>query len=378
MWYGGPGQGEYLMLNNQTSVSIKLEDLKHLVRNMIAERNLLPFESVWRPSDIWLEATEYLNFIFHLPAQQLINIRLHTGFITGVPWFKYIHQPYRFWDSDRQKETIPIVFQYKEFTQNIPETYWASEPATNKIIESTAIKYKGRFITDDLLRYQRCITNLYNAGVLAHEYDHELPMVICEIGGGYGGLAHQICNVTRRKNLYILIDLPEMLFWSAAFFIINNPGKEIYVYDKNNYSNNFFEKEVYKYDIVFLPNYLTDSLKSIKAINILINMLSFQEMSEVQIREYAQIGANKLNGYLYAENFNRHWINTELARDVAVILNEYFLLYPPLTTYDRPEFRDDMSILYTYLGTSKKNPKTIAPINNLLIGQSYIIENVFS
>lgn len=365
------------MINGQMSVYEKLDSLKQLVLGMIEERNLLPVGSVWRPSDVWLEATKYLNFVMDLPAHQLINLRLHTGFITGVSWFNHIHQPYRLWDSDDQKETIPLIKKYKQYTQKIPEKYWASEPTPNKIIESVGIKYKNRLITEDLIRYQMCITNLYNLGVLSTDYDRINPMVICEIGGGYGGLAHQICNVNTRKSLYILIDLPEMLFWSAAFFIINNPDKKVYVYNPNNFNNNFFKKEAYNYDIVFLPNYLTYSLNKIKSINVLINMLSFQEMSETQIREYASLGYEKLDGYIYTENFNRHLINKELTKNVSDILRDYFQLIPPEKIYERPEFRNNVWFLYTYIGSSKKNPRKVTPINNILVGQNYNIENMF-
>jgi|AGTN01.1.fsa_nt_gi hypothetical protein len=122
---------------------------------------------------------------------------------------------------------------------------------------------------------------------------------------------------------------------------------------------------------------MTDSLNDIQAINILINMLSFQEMSERQIRAYGRLGGDKLDGCLYTENFKRHWINKELDRDVAAVLNDYFLLYPPFATYDGPELGDAVCPLRTYAGTSRKKPKAMAPLDNVLIGQGYAVKNLF-
>jgi hypothetical protein len=187
--------------------------------------------------------------------------------------------------------------------------------------------YQGKIINQDINRYQSCISNLYSTGVL-DKLEGELVM---EIGGGYGGLAHQIGGIT--KCTYIIMDLPEMLLFSGGFLIVNNPGKKIYVYDKEIFTAEFIATGIYEWDYVLLPNYILKELYALKKIGLLINMQSFQEMTGIQVNEYLKFAKLKLDGVLYSDNMDRHPFNKELI-SVTELLSEYFNLLPSPSFYD--------------------------------------------
>jgi len=342
---------------------------------MFKEREDLPSTSPWRPSSFWVDANKYLTFIMDLSAENLQNIRLHTGFTTGASWFVHAHKTYRFLEKDEEKETIPLIQAYKYYTEGIPEHYWTDEPVTTSILEAIGVRYKDRLVSDDLLRYQSSITNLYNMGVFSFLTSLNSKPVICEIGGGYGGFAHQFHNMLKKQHTYIIIDLPEILFWSATYFMINNPKSSIYIYNSLDFSDDFFKEVIYKYDMVFLPNYRSNSLYKIRDFNLIINMLSFQEMNEMQIREYGKIGYEKLNGFIYSDNFRRHWLNKDLDKSVSSILRDYFELYPSDEVYDQDN-RDELkriNCLCKYIGTNKKKPLKLNPEKAVLMDRFYEI-----
>jgi hypothetical protein len=316
---------------------------------MLAERDNL--QSYEHTSEMWQKGNRYMEFIRDLSFSSLLNIRIHTGFFTGVPWFSHAHQPYRNW-NDVDKNQIPLVKLYEFYTECIPQNYWCSEPVTTDETELTGIWYKNRLITDDLIRYQRCVSNLFSSGSFNLLNQIGGKPVVLEIGAGYGGLAHQIGNMC--KCSYIIVDIPESLFWSSVYLTLNNPEKKIFIYSPE--TGRILSQVVEDYDYIFIPNYNTRSLETVEAINLGINLLSFQEMSEKQVRDYCGLMSKKLKGYFYSENFHRHWLNQELRISVDSILAEYFFLVPDNSFYEQSGNSGSVWDLYTYLGTSKAMP----------------------
>ena len=116
-------------------------------------------------------------------------------------------------------------------------------------------------------------------GILQDIMESNDKKICLEIGGGYGGLSNCLGSILSKKATCIVIDIPEILMFSGSFLILNNPGKSIYIYNKETFTSDFLKKEIYKYDYVLLPNYILDELKNINKIDLVINLQSFQEMS---------------------------------------------------------------------------------------------------
>jgi hypothetical protein len=349
---------------------VQFSDIKARVAAMIEEAGRATPE--FRASRLWRDYLVYLNYVRELSDGELQYIRAHTSLITGAPWFSWGHQPVRFAASDAEREATPLIQLYRGLTNDVPETYWADEPVPNEATRLVGLPYRGRLISDDLARYQRAITNLYNAGLLQRDPDGR-RRVLFEIGGGYGGLAHQLGRMTQGSATYVIVDLPELLFFAAVFLRLNNPTRRVYLYDPADAATGRLDEIVAAHDFVLLPHYLLDRLSGFPPIDVAINTLSMQEMSEAQIRGYCDFLSRHLLGWFYSENFDRHVFNAELAVDLFDILAGYFAMLPARKPAEHLQLPPDPWRLYAYLATPKTRPAPYMPLRRLLIGGNYAL-----
>ena len=349
---------------------MQFSDIKRSVAAMIEEGGRIDPSSPFAVSRFWRETLVYFNYVRELSDGELQYIRTHTSLITGVPWYRWMHQPVRFALTDAEREATPQIQLYHGLAKDIPERYWTDEPVPNEPTRLVGLPYRGRLITDDVVRYQRAVTNLYNAGLLQPSGARRL---FFEIGGGYGGLAHQLGRMVGADACYVIVDLPEMLFWSAAFLRLNNPTRRIYVYDAASFAPAELDRILAAHDFVLLPHYLLERLPSFPPIDVAINTLSLQEMPDAQVRAYCDFLMRYLRGWFYSENFPRHVYNEELTADLFDILAEYFVMLPAGKPAEHLRLEPDPWRQYAYLSTPKGRPAAYAPIRRMLIGSDYVL-----
>lgn len=352
-------------------IAANLEQLRRALPVLRAEHDALPADSLFRPSAMWAEYGAFLNFVFDLSDANLRDIRLHTAFMTGMPWFENIGKSNV--TGDHARLAIPMIAEYHGLTHDIPERFWASEPVTTRLSEALGLRYKGRLVTADLCRFQRCVSNLYWTGVYRHLDAVAGKPVIVEIGAGYGGLAHQVVAGLERPCTYLIFDLPEMLYWSAAFLIVNNPGRSFYIYRGRDDDADDLARVCADYDFVFMPNFLFERVRELPGIDLGLNLLSFQEMTDAQVAFYASIVAERLTGVLYSENFSKHPFSTELLATVDDHLSRWFALTPPPSMWHRlyPNANSCdhpllMWQLFPYVGTLRTRPATLTPVDQVI------------
>ena len=348
-----------------------LQRLRAALPVMQAEQRALPADSVFRPSPMWEDLNGFFDFVFDFSDTSLLNIRLHTSLMTGDPWF--IYMAHAGIVADEQKLGIPMIKQYHELTKDIPDRYWGSEPVTTRQIESVGLRYRGRLVSDDIARYQRCVTNIYRAGVFRRLATQEPRPIIVEVGGGYGGLAHQITRALERPATYVIFDLPDMLYWSAAFLAVNNPDKRFYVYPGSGADQTSFDDICAAHDFVFFPNFAFDRLAELREFHLFVNTLSFQEMTDAQVETYAARAAQRLRGAIYSENRSRHAQNPDLDVIVDDILARHFVLtpdpelwrrlYPNANTFTNPQYTWQ---LFPYIGHARGDHDPIEPIDRVI------------
>lgn len=309
----------------------QIQQLKQNVALMLQERsaNQRAAGSAL-PSAIWIEALSMFNYVINLSAEEFRKIRYHTGLITGNSIFAHWHQ-YPPIDPERFAEWI----DYKFYTEGVPQDCWLGEPPTPQIPRPIGLNYRGKIINADIGRYQHCATCLYTMGVVDYLAGRGSRNLVLEIGGGYGGLAHQLGSMLGGHSTYIIVDLPEMLLFSGGCLIVNNPGKRIYVYNPATFTPEFLKGKIFEYDFVLLPNYVLQQLRQVEAIHLMMNMQSFQEMSREQIEEYLDFGRDKLQGFIYSNNVDRHPFNDHLLpATVTSLLDSRFDVFPPTHFYE--------------------------------------------
>jgi hypothetical protein len=199
------------------------------------------------------------------------------------------------------------------------------------------------------------------------EQQSERPVIV-EVGAGYGGLAYQLKRCVQRPCAYVIVDIPEILFWSAVFLRVNDPDKSFYIYRPGNDNSEDLQEACAKYDYLFIPNYRSQAISNLKHIDLMLNLLSFQEMSDAQVDHYASFGAK----YLYSENMTRHWINKELVRPVQEILANKYSLIPPVKSYQwlLSNANQPNSVLiwalFPFFGVSKRHECGLSRVSDVI------------
>lgn len=303
-------------------------DLKKSVNNSLIERAKSTSSNPNAdPSQIWVEVISVFRYLMNLSPEDFINIRFHTGLINGDPW--------RYWHAfpvpNPEEEAHRLG--YTKMIKEIPENFWSGEPATPHLPRPMGINYRGHLLNSNIVRFQRCVSTLYFSGILSWIAQSEEKQIIMEIGGGYGGLAHNITSILKDHTTYIIVDLPEMFLFQGAFLKVNNPEKSIYIYDPETFDVTTFARNVLNYDFILIPNYVLDKLAFIKDIAVFINMQSFQEMTDSQVQEYLDFAAEHTTGCIYSDNVDCHPYNYNLS-SISDLLRSRFELIPSPKKYD--------------------------------------------
>jgi len=125
------------------------------------------------------------------------------------------------------------------------------------------------------------------------------PSTVCEIGGGYGGLAVLwMNNPHHAPDVYVLVDFPESLFFAEIFVRANDPeAKVLYVKGADDLSPNVVEE----YDYVLCPSDCAVHLHRMH-FDVVVNMFSFQEMTEQAVDYWMNWLDDQNCQYLYSLN----------------------------------------------------------------------------
>lgn len=189
-----------------------------------------------------------------------------------------------------------FVEKWREVVNNIPTRYRFTPPTRfgecGHLVDGVIVNY-------DTITYQERVNLLYCSGVI-----DKLEAIarsgravhICEIGGGYGALAHWFRQAFPDCS-YTIIDLPESLLFSRLYLSLS------YGDVPNGYGLSPVDR-----GFRFTPNYIAEQLD--EPFDLVINTLSFSEMSLHQVRKYVELIKTRFiahEGLFFEQNQdNRH------------------------------------------------------------------------
>src|SRR6185436_6502532 len=130
------------------------------------------------PSQCWADGCAFFSYSLELAAEAWTKLRLHTYHFTGDNYQSYL------WG-----EPGPLCDLWAGQVADLPERLWLSEPAGG-----IGFPYRGRLISQDILRFQRVVGALHRHFVLERLAGKAHPMTL-EIGSGYGGLAYHLHRI---------------------------------------------------------------------------------------------------------------------------------------------------------------------------------------
>ena len=138
----------------------------------------------------------------------------------------------------------------------------------------------GHFHNNEVIPIEAIRYHYYATEIHSLLLDIKNP-VVCEIGGGLGGLAYKIISMGEQPMKYILFDIPEMLLISSYFLKSVFPDKKILIYSQDTFDSNALDN----YDIIIMPHFMIPSLPS-DSVDLFYNSNSFSEMRSATVQEY--------------------------------------------------------------------------------------------
>jgi hypothetical protein len=221
------------------------------------------------------------------PTFDTINhLRLYSNIFTGNK-LSFILDP----SCSRPPETE--FERYLELISDIPEELIARPP---RMLGEVGWEVDGNIFNADVVAYQERLTLLYKSGLINMLKQRE-NVKILDIGSGYGGLAYFIKRALPKSSIYVC-DIPESLVFAAIYLPLVMPEVEHSIYDGEDSSllkgNHGF---------IYVLNYLFQDLGKL-SFDLVINTLSFAEMSKDQVSEYAAGIAQMIGdvGFLFEQN----------------------------------------------------------------------------
>ena len=283
--------------------------IKDRIQAILVERSAADTPT-GEPSAYWSDYCEHLRYLMGLDEEHFARLRDHTWQITGDIYNRYI-PPLASGTRSR------LESGFSELWDKLPVAYRLDEPE-----RTFGIELGDRVVNTDLLRYQRLVVAMHREGLLGDA--PPASRTVLEIGGGYGGLAHQVaCCLGNSLARYVIVDLPEVLLLAASYLSIHDGVDDVFLYDPADPTATVDQLANGTARFVLIPNYRLDLVAGVP-VNLALNIASFQEMTLSQVDGYLSTIASNLVGTLVS--FNRP-INLEANKeleDLRTIFDNYY------------------------------------------------------
>jgi len=234
--------------------------------------------SPFRAPEIWQIVAQLFDRVFRLEGigdveEQYFNLRF-SGFAPG-DWRLHRYLVYTYFRLLRDRDVHGLL---------------KSIPATAPVKLGMAYEIDGCRISLDLLF---SIDEFYRLLELRPDLMSE-RVIVAEIGAGWGRLGYVLKRVNPRLT-YIIFDLPEALLISSTYLPRLLTGEEFRTYRQAREMPSLSRQAFFGAGVWFLGS--QDLLRVEEAsLDIVVNIHSFQEMTETQVGQYFQIISEKGGG----------------------------------------------------------------------------------
>jgi hypothetical protein len=191
-----------------------------------------------------------------------------------------------------------FVAEQEKYTRNVPDRYVVAAP---RMFGEIGIEVGGVVVNPDTLMCQSRINGLLASGVvdkLQSDIARRGRARVLEVGPGYGALAYALKAIFKDQLEYIAVDIPSSLYYSALYLSGIFDGEGCHLLEPD-------QKVPDQFNFLFVANYLVDEFAdALGPIDLAMNTMSFPEMSEGQVRFYAETFRRLLrpDGVVFDEN----------------------------------------------------------------------------
>ena len=261
-----------------------------------------------QPSAYWTEELSNIDYMLEATPLVVRKLRHHAFHITGI-------RPY---DYRAKADTRRRFFEERLASLRAlgGDALLVPEP---RALGGFGYEIDGRLFNVDTLKFYEALIAMARGGVLAWIRASSRP-VVCEIGAGWGGFAYQFKTLFPAST-YVIVDFPELFTFSATYLGTVFPDARLLFHDGGDAASLDGWRDA---DFVFVPQAQADLVSGIP-LDLAVNMVSFQEMTDAQVRAYARMAARAGCPRLYSLNRNRSPYNTELTSVSAALADDYAL-----------------------------------------------------
>lgn len=249
------------------------------------------------PSAYYKEEMVGLEYMLDASPFIVKKLRHHCHHITGVKEYEYrSHHRKRAQDFEKKLSELKNADKWNLFVSE------------NRLLGGFGFEKNGELYNADTFKYYECLIAMQKGGVL-DQFRKKEKKIVLEIGGGWGGLAYQFKKIFPQV-VYVTVDLPMSMIFSITYLKTVFPNASFFISDGEK--KDFSDFDIKKYDFVFFPYFLWEKLNFQKP-DLVINTVGFQEMSEMQISNYAKKIKDWGCDFIYSMNRDRSPYNFELS-----------------------------------------------------------------
>jgi glycosyltransferase involved in cell wall biosynthesis len=269
------------------------------------------------PSTYWSEELENIDYMIEASPLIVRKLRAHAFYVTGI-------RPYDY--------RIKADTKFEHFEARL-HALRALDGGRLIVPESPAMggfgyTIDGQLFNVDTLKFYEVLVGMERAGVLPAMRGLERS-VVCEIGGGWGGFAYQFKTLFPRCR-YIIVDFPELFLYSATYLATLFPGATSVFCGTAETPT---VADAGDADFVFVPHTMAAQAFALP-LDLTVNMVSFQEMTDAQVRDYARQAAEGGCPWLYSFNRERSPFNSEIVSVTQALSDSYRLTEIPVLDTD--------------------------------------------
>ncbi len=252
----------------------------------------------FRPTPMWKEIGRQIEKEFHkigieIAEQQIYNTMFSQSLPSNKRYFRYA-----------------LWMLYKIVKKKDKFELLKKVPSTIGIDSGLAYEFEGIVVNWDLLI---SIDNLYSI----YEIDKRIftkPLIFVDLGSGWGRLGYVLKSINK-KCVYIALDLPEALLICITRLSKLFSKQKILSYEKLQTQRSWTKDQLLSYDLAFGgPQDLERCMN--KSIDVLVNIGSFQEMTQPQVNAYLKLINRKLKGVFYT---SQYWQPPRIAKKYDAI-----------------------------------------------------------